>query len=154
MNLRDFRDKAAIVGVGNTCYRELYRTRDPLRSSYSLGFEAFKKALDDSGLRKEDIDGVIVSRVPSYTTLCTMLGIQNLRLTKVLPPEGRMSGVALQYAAMAVYTGMANVVACIYGNDGRSSGATYGGEAAFVDSYNAPYGMTSPGSSFALMWQR
>jgi len=154
MGLKELRDKVAIVGVGNTAYGELYRTRDPLRTSYGLGLEAFKKALDDSGLSKNDIDGVVVSRIPSYTKMCMMLGIQNPRLTDILPGEGRMSGVAIQLAVMAICTGMAKTVACIYGNDGRSAGATYGAEPESFDSYASPYGMTSPGASFALMWQR
>lgn len=83
-----------------------------------------------------------------------MLGIKNPRYTLILPGEGRMSGVALQQAAMAVYSGMADVVACIYGNNGRTGRSTYGAEPERFDSYNSPYGMTSPGASFALMWQR
>lgn len=144
MGLEDLRDKVAIVGVGNTSYGEMYRTRDPLRTPYSLGREAFKKALDDSGLSKDDIDGVLVCRIPNYTKMCMMLGIQNPRVTFPVPGQGRMSGVALQLAAMAVSTGMANTVACVYGNNGRSAGATYGAEAEKFDSYSSPYGMASP----------
>jgi len=154
MKLKNMRDKTAIVGVGNTPFGALYRTRDPYRTPYTLGLKAFENALEDCGLRKEEVDGVIVSRIPSYSKMCVMTGIKSPRLTNVLEAGGRMSGVALQYAAMAVYTGMANVVACIYGNDGRSAGASYGGEPQMIDSYNAPFGMTSPGASLALMWQR
>lgn len=154
MKLKDFSDKTAIAGVGNTPFGALYKKRDPRRNAYTLGLEAFENALEDSGLRKEDIDGVIVSRIPSYSKMCAMTGIKNPRLNNGLVAEGRMSGIALQYAAMAVYTGMANVVACIYGNDGQSAGATYGSETEALDGYNAPFGMTSPGASLALMWQR
>ncbi len=155
MGLKDLRDKTAIVGVGNTPYAALYRTRDPLRNTYTLGLEAFKNALEDSGLRKEDIDGVILIRIPSYTSFCAMAGIRNPKLTNVLPQQGRMCATALQYAVMAIYSGMANVVACIYGNDGRSAGATHGGESGWlIDSYNTPFGMSSRGASVALMWQR
>jgi acetyl-CoA acetyltransferase len=154
MSLKSFKDKAAIVGVGNTPYGQLYRTRDPLRTSFSLGRQAFKNALADSGLRKEDIDGVIVSRIPSYNKMCYMLGLNHPRITEIQPGEGRMSGVALQYAAMAVYSGMANAVACIYGNDGRTVKASYGAEPGWYDNYNSPYGMSSPGASWAFMWRR
>ena len=154
MGLAEFRDKAAIVGVGNTPFGALYKTQDPLRDSYTLGLEAFENALKDCGLSKEDIDGVIVSRIPSYSKMCVISGIRNPRLTNVLEPSGRISGLAVQYAAMAVYTGMANVVACIYGNNGRSAGASYGAESWMIDNYNLPFGMTSPGASLALMWQR
>ncbi len=156
MNPDDFRDKVAIVGVGNTPYGEMYRTRDPLRTPYSLGRDAFKKALDDSGLTKDDIDGVIVFRIPNYAKMCMILGLQHPRITYPIPGQGRMAGAALQLAAMAIHTGMASTVACIYGNDGRSAGAMYGAEveAEGFESYGSPYGMTSPGAPVAMMWQR
>jgi len=154
LNSSDFSNKVAIVGVGNVSYNTLYKTKDPLRTPYSLGLEAFKNALNDGGLRKEEIDGVLLSRIPSYGRMCNMLGIRNPRYTMTLPAQGRMSGVAIQLAAMAVYSGMADIVACIYGNNGRTGGATYGAEPERLDNYNAPYGMTSPGAAFALMWQR
>ena len=51
------RGKAAIVGIG-----ELPTKRDyPGRSSYSLCAEAAKLAIEDAGLRKEDIDGVMAA---------------------------------------------------------------------------------------------
>ena len=69
-----------------------------------------------------------------------------------------MSGVALQTAVMAITTGMADVVACVYGNNGRSAGAKYGG---VVDTgndstsiFDSMYGMTSPGAYVAAMYQR
>ena len=54
--LKALSNKVAIIGVGNTPFGPFYRTRDPLRNVYSLGFEAFKNALEDCGARKEDID--------------------------------------------------------------------------------------------------
>ncbi|MFC1885995.1 thiolase family protein [Thermodesulfobacteriota bacterium] len=154
-DMKQFKDKVAVVGVGNTCDGPLYRTKEPLRTSYGLGLEAFKNALEDSGLSKKDIDGLAICRIPSYVKMSTMLGLQFPNWLGVYEGSGRMAGAALQGAAMAIYSGMADYVAIIYGNDGRSVGATYGGEAKrALDSFNAPYGMTSPGASHALMWQR
>ena len=68
-NLADLRDKTAIVGVGNTDFGSLYRNLDPERSSYDLGMEALKIAMDDAGLTKDDIDGVLVSRCGSSLTM-------------------------------------------------------------------------------------
>ena len=154
MRLKDLKDKVAIVGVGNVSYDQLYRTRDPQRDSYSLGFEAFKNALDDSGLSNQDIDGMITCRIPSYNKMCYELGVNHPKYTHWQPAHGRMSGMGLQEAAMAVYTGMADYVAVVYGNDGRSIRVYYGGEGSGTDNYNTPYGMSSPGASWALMWQR
>jgi acetyl-CoA acetyltransferase len=71
-----------------------------------------------------------------------------------------MSGLALQTAVRAIVTGAAEVVACVYGNNGRTAGATYGGatgEPSGRDDtvvYDAMYGMTSPGAYISLMWRR
>ena len=154
MRIESLKDKIAIVGVGNVPYGQLYRTREPNRDAYGLGVQAFKNALNDSGLQKEDIDGVIVNRIPKYQKMCYEIGINHPRYSHWQPGDGRMSGMALQEAAIAVYSGMANCVACVYGNNGRSVRVFYGGEGAGIDNYNSPYGMTSPGASWALMWRR
>src|SRR5262245_34962616 len=118
------RDKTAIVGVGNTNYAAL-RVPDPARTSYRLGTEAFQAALDDAGLGKDNIDGFIVVRIPEYTRMAANLGLKEQKFVNILEGGGRMAGMAIEYAAMAVASGMANYIACIYGNDGRSAGATY-----------------------------
>jgi len=51
MDLGDFRDKAAIVGVG---YTEKQGTV-PGRSALSFAQEAAKAAIEDAGLKKEEI---------------------------------------------------------------------------------------------------
>ena len=155
--LRALRDKTAIVGVGTTEFGAIYRDLDPERSAYDLGRIAFLEALRDSGLKKSEIDGVIVSRIPHYGRMCEVLGIRYPRFVNVLPGEGRQSGIALQYAALAVANGLAGAVACIYGNNGRSTGARYGGEdrgASTQAMFEAPYGMTSPGAVSSLMFRR
>jgi acetyl-CoA acetyltransferase len=143
------------VGVGNTDYAAL-RVPDPNRTSYRLGTDAFRAALDDAGLRKEDIDGFIVVRIPDYTRMAANLGLAEQRFVNIFEGGGRMAGMAIEYAAMAVAAGMANYVACIYGNNGRSAGATYGGETdrEQTHSYDALYGMTSPGGYVAHMFRR
>lgn len=153
-SLADLRDKTAIVGVGNTDFGSLYRNLDPERSSYDLGMEALKMAMDDAGLTKDDIDGVLVSRIPNYTQFCDMLGRHHLSYASILPGGGRYSGLAMQYAVMLVNSGLANVVACVYGNNGRSVGATYGGEREESGAFDTLYGFTSPGASWAMMWRR
>ena len=100
---------------------------------------------------------MIVSRLPHYGRMCEVLGIRYPRFVNVLPGEGRQSGIALQYAAMAVASGLATAVACIYGNNGRSTGARYGGENRGVSTqamFEAPFGMTSPGAVTSLMFRR
>jgi acetyl-CoA acetyltransferase len=154
----DLRDKTAIVGVGNTPFGALYRDLDPERSAYDLGAQAFVAALEDAGLQKGDVDGILVNRIPDYGRMCDVLGIRYPRFTNVTQAGGRMSSLTVQYAAMAVNAGLADVVACIYGNNGRSVGARYGGEGGGggneTGTSDAVYGMTSPGAAVAHMFRR
>lgn len=153
---RTTRDRTAIVGIGTTPFGALYRDVDKERTSYELAADAFAVALDDAGLKKQDVDGLICVRVPSYQRMANELGLHRVRLVNALEGAGRMSGVALQYAMMAVATGQATTVAVVYGNNGRSAGARYGGgfEADSPAAYDAMYGMTSPGAYVSMMYRR
>ena len=63
-DFRALKDKMAIVGVGNTRYGNFPETDD-----YGLGADAFRAALDDCGLAKDKIDGLLVCRIPYYARL-------------------------------------------------------------------------------------
>lgn len=156
MSLDAIRDRTAIVGVGTTAFAQRYRELDPELTAYELAVEALTNALDDAGLTNKDVDGLITARVPSYARMADVLGLRHPRFVNGLEGSGRMSGVALQTAVMAVTTGMAEVVACVYGNNGRSAGARYGGEEGGESTaiYDTMYGMTSPGAYVAMMFRR
>lgn len=146
------RGKVAVAGVGRTTYGRL-----PGQSPEDLGIWALDEALEDCGLSRGDIDGLIVSRIPDYQIFCEMTQISP-RFVNVTPGQGRMSGATIQIAAMAIATGMCDVIALVYGNNGRSAGAKYGGTG---DRYGGagggawfPYGMTSPGAAHAMMFAR
>lgn len=138
-------NKFAVVGVGNTPYGSF-----PEKSDYGLGADAFKLALEDSGLEKQQIDGLLCCRVPYYAQMGAVLGIDP-RWTVTLPGHGRMSGMGIIEGMMALECGAADYVALIYTNIGRSRRMNYGGEdmAGIWD----PWGMTSPGGAHALMFQ-
>jgi acetyl-CoA acetyltransferase len=149
--------QVAVAGVGNTPFGALYRQRNPERTSYELAADAFADALADAGLDKSEVDGLLCVRVPHYGRMADMLGLPELRLVNVIEGAGRMAASAIHQAAMAIATGAAEVVAVVYGNNGRSAGATYGGAEAGPEStvaYDAMYGMTSPGAAVAHMYRR
>ncbi len=150
------RDRVAIVGVGTTRFGELYRDRDAKRSAFDLGAEAFTAALNDAGLEKDAVDGIVCARLPSYVRMADMLGLRRPRFCLGVEGAGRMSAVALQIAAAAIENGLADTIALIYGNNGRSAGATYGGDdgPSPTGVYDTAYGMTSPGAYVAMMYQR
>ena len=150
------RDKTAIVGVGNTNFGAMYRDLDPERTSFELALDALARAIEDAGIDKKDIDGLLCVRVESYARMADVAGLHHLRLVNQLEGSGRMAGVALQYAVMAIVTGQAETVAIVYGNNGRSVGERYGGRFS-PDSpaaWDAMFGMTSPGAAVAHMWRR
>lgn len=142
----------AVVGIGNTSYGRL-----PQYDAYGLGMWALKKAVADAGLRFEDIDGLIVNRIPDYQRFCEMAGLNPSYVTTT-PGHGRFCGICIETAAALIRAGLATTIALVYGNDGRSAGARYGGA---EDTYGSgggggwsAYGMTSPGAFHALMARR
>jgi acetyl-CoA acetyltransferase len=148
----------AVVGVGQTNHRELFLEKGVQRDAHALGAEALRLALDDAGMAKEELDGLLVSRV-GYNRMADVLGIHHPRFVQELEGSGRMSGVALQNAVALISSGAAEVVACVYGNNGRSAQMKYGGEGAGEGAgptagYDAMYGMTSPGAYVSMMYQR
>jgi acetyl-CoA acetyltransferase len=143
---------AAVVGVGTTRYGRI-----PDHDAYDLGMWALTDALNDAGLKFEDVDGIIVNRIPDYQRFCEAAGIDP-RFVTTTPGHGRFAAVCIETALALVASGRCKTVALVYGNNGRSAGAAYGGP---EDSYGSganglwfPYGMTSPGAFHALMMRR
>ncbi len=152
MPAREIRNRVAVIGVGTTSFGRL-----PGLTPYDLGAWAFREALADSGLGARDVDGLIVNRIPDYQRFAEMVGLDP-RMAWITPGQGRMSGVSIQMAVLAIHAGLARTIACVYGNNGRSVGQQYGGADDRYGSGAAglwfPYGMTSPGAAHAVMFRR
>lgn len=144
------RSKVIVAGIGATAFG-VFADED----AYTLGATALTAALADAGLERHLIDALIVVRIPEYQRFAEQYGIDP-KLAFALQGQGRMCGVAMELAASLVAAGQARNVAIVYGNDGRSSGAKYGGANDGYGSGNAamwaPYGMTSPGAVHAMMF--
>jgi acetyl-CoA acetyltransferase len=146
------RSPVAVVGVGHTRYGKL-----PEYDPYALGLWALTEALADAELKFDDIDGLIVNRIPDYQRFCEIAGLDP-NYVSITPGQGRFAGICIETAAALIRDGLASVVALVYGNNGRSGGDRYGGAG---DTYGSggggqwfPYGMTSPGAFHALMARR
>jgi acetyl-CoA acetyltransferase len=140
------RNAASVVGVGTSAYGSF-----PDMDEYGLGAQAFRAALQDCGLDKNKVDGLLVCRVPSYFRMGEVLGLDP-HWTMTLPPHGRMAGIGIVEAVLALATGQAKYVALIYANIGRSRRISYGGgEGGAVWD---PWGFTSPGAAHAMMFRR
>ena len=105
------KDKVAIVGIGETEY-----SRDAGVSVLSLNLQAATRAVEDAGLTIKDIDGLL-PRADLVTTdeLLSNFGIKDLRYSVIIRMGGASATASLQSAAMAVASGVAKVVLCVFG---------------------------------------
>lgn len=148
---------AAVIGVGQTDYVGDYarvRAGEKAHDSYGYAALAFNDALADAGIARDAIDGLIVGPTVAYERVGELLGIN--------PTWGgqRDAMLAVIEACMAIHSGLATTVACIYGNDQRSAAVQYGGPQAMGGDlflsyvYHSPWGYTSQGALYAMMFRR
>ena len=97
------RDRAAVVGVGATAYGSF-----PETDEYGLAANAFREAIADCGLDKDEIDGLLVCRIPSYFRMGEVLGLDP-RWTLTMPPHGRMSGIGVIEACAGAGDGASEI---------------------------------------------
>jgi acetyl-CoA acetyltransferase len=121
-------EDAAIVGVGMSG-----PTRHQPRPGIELAAEAFMDALDDAGLNKDEIDGIVVNigrpAGPDYDQFAQMLSL-DISYANETWAHGRFTGTTIQTAALVTQARKARYVACIYGyhlEDGLIGGTTWKG---------------------------
>lgn len=141
----EFRDKIAVVGVGTGAYGNF-----PQYDDYTQGAIAAKLALDDCGLTKDKIDGLVTHRLGSFVRTAEVLGI-NPNHVGMFVRSGRFCGMAIQNAIAALLSGQAEYVLVVYANNGRSVRDPYGGGEGGL--WNSA-GMTSAGAQHAMFYQR
>ncbi|MGE3075635.1 MAG: thiolase family protein [Dehalococcoidia bacterium] len=128
------RGATAITGFGMTPMGRIYK------STMELAADATRTAIADSGLKKDQIDGLLINAGITGTTgggltlgLQNYLGMQNLRLLNHMNAAGSTAAQMVQYASLAIANGMANHVLCVFADaplkDGTSAGAAYGSAA-------------------------
>ena len=150
------KDKAALTGIGETEY-----VRGSPKSSAELQLEASLKAIADAGLTPKDIDGIIpigISAAPVEDFIANF-GIDDLRLSAVVPHGGASGVMALQTAAAAVATGVCRHVLVPFGRNvtaGALAGARIHTMPQFhlVTEFEYPIGAISPAQLYAPMARR
>ncbi len=147
----------AVIGVGESDYvadHARVRAGEKPHDSYGYAAIAFSRALKDAGISRDDIDGLIVGPTVAYERVGEILGIN--------PTWGGQQDAMLAVieACMAIKAGLATTVALVYGNDQRSAAVQYGGPEAMGGNlflsyvYHAPWGFTSQGALYAMMFRR
>ncbi|MFF4696662.1 lipid-transfer protein [Streptomyces chattanoogensis] len=150
--------RAAIAGIGATAF-----SKDSGRSELKLAVEAVHAALDDAGLALADVDGLVTFTMDTTPeiTLAQAAGIGELSFFSRIHYGGGAACATVQQAAMAVATGIAEVVVC-YRAFNERSGRRFGSgvqqrepsaEGAALG-WNLPFGLLTPASWVAMAAQR
>jgi acetyl-CoA acetyltransferase len=151
------KDVAAIVGIGETDYPTDYqraRAGERYEDGYGYAAQAFTRALADSGLAREDLDGLVAGPAVALERVGEVLGIDPTWSTQADAANAVMSAVT------AIHAGLAECIALVYGNDQRTGGTAYGGPQAMGGErylayvYYGPWGLTSQGALYALTTSR
>ncbi|MFZ5653386.1 MAG: thiolase C-terminal domain-containing protein [Pseudomonadota bacterium] len=157
----DIRDKAAIVGIGETEY-----VRGADRPSAEAMLEATRAAIADSGLKPQDIDGIVLPPVLiTAEEVAANLGIRDIRYAVGINMGGASPVTALQSAALAIAAGIAKNVVVMVGWNGYSAlrpkpGIKHRETISIpalertLTNYYLPYGAASPVQMYAWIAMR
>ncbi|MEU7485157.1 lipid-transfer protein [Streptomyces sp. NPDC042319] len=150
--------RAAIAGIGATEF-----SKDSGRSELKLAVEAVRAALDDAGLGPEDVDGLVTFTMDTSPeiTVAQAAGIGDLSFFSRVHYGGGAACATVQQAAMAVATGIAEVVVC-YRAFNERSGRRFGSGVQHREAsaegtalgWNLPFGLLTPASWVAMAAQR
>jgi len=151
---------AAIVGIGATDF-----SKNSGRSELRLAAEAVRDALDDAGLTPTDVDGLTTFTMDTNTEVAVgrAAGIGELTFFSKVHYGGGAACAIIQQAAMAVATGIADVVVA-YRAFNERSGMRFGqvqtrlmenADSTGVDnSFSYPHGLSTPAAQVAMIAKR
>lgn len=152
---------AAIVGIGDV---ELQNGKVlGGKSVLQIQAESAKRALEDAGLTKDDVDGIFIAgqwgvpgvgQFPS-AVIAEYLGIQP-KYTDTTQIGGSSPEVHVGHAAAAIQAGLCDVALILYGSTQRSekSRNLSGRPPTFSSQYETPYGLPSPVGGYAMAAHR
>src|ERR1700688_2126391 len=152
--------KAAIAGIGATDF-----SKDSGRSELRLAAEAVRDALDDAGLSPSDVDGLTTFTMDTNneTAVARAAGIGDLKFFAQTGYGGGAACGTILHAAMAVATGVADVVVA-YRAFNERSGMRFGqvqtrlvenADSTGVDnSFSYPHGLSTPAAQVAMIAKR
>ncbi|MFD8762932.1 lipid-transfer protein [Streptomyces mirabilis] len=150
--------RAAIVGIGATEF-----SKDSGRSELTLAAEAVRAALDDAGLTATEVDGMVTFTMDTSPeiTVAQAAGIGELSFFSRVHYGGGAACATVQQAALAVATGVAEVVVC-YRAFNERSGRRFGAGVQQREpsaegvalGWALPFGLLTPASWVAMAAQR
>ena len=155
-----FSGEVAIAGIGATEF-----SKESGRSELRRAAEAATAALADAGLAPADVDGLVTFTMDGTAeiALARELGIGELRFFSHVGYGGGAACGCVQQAAMAIATGIAQVVICYRALNERSGhrfgqvsrAAAQAPTSAGVDnSWHYPMGLSTPAATVAMIARR
>jgi acetyl-CoA acetyltransferase len=160
MSNRTLSGRAAIAGIGATEF-----SKESGRSELQLSCEAVLDALADAGLSAGDVDGLVTFTMDNSSEIAVAreLGMGDLRFFSRINYGGGAACGTVQQAAMAVATGVADVVVCYRGFNERSGqrfgqvsqwAATQVNTNGLDNAFTYPYGLSTPAATVAMQARR
>jgi acetyl-CoA acetyltransferase len=155
-----FSGAASVAGIGATEF-----SKESGRSELQLSAEATLSALADAGLAPADVDGLVTFTMDnsSEIALARELGMGELQFFSRISYGGGAACATVQQAAMAVATGMAEVVVCYRGFNERS-GQRFGQVQSWAaaqlntngldNAWSYPNGLSTPAATVAMQARR
>ncbi|MBD0861726.1 lipid-transfer protein [Gordonia sp. zg691] len=152
--------QAAIAGIGATEF-----SKDSGRSELRLAAEAVSAAIADAGLTPADVDGLVTFTMDtnSEISVARAVGIGELTYFSRIHYGGGAACATVQQAAMAVATGVADVVVA-YRAFNERSGLRFGQVNSAVanqenssgteNAFSYPHGLSTPAAFVAMIAQR
>jgi acetyl-CoA acetyltransferase len=151
-----FKNHVAIAGIGETDY-----SRFSGRSELQLSLEAINLALEDAGVDRTEVDGLMRWSVDtsSEATIAENLGIQDLAWFGEIRLAGNVGAALVTSAAAAIYSGLANVIVIYRGVNGRSGrrygrGEVLGQNGRDSAAFTEPFGLLTPQHGLAMTTRR
>ncbi|MHB1774898.1 MAG: lipid-transfer protein [Acidimicrobiales bacterium] len=160
MSAHRFAGQVAIAGIGATDF-----SKDSGRSELRLAVEAVAAALTDAGIDPAEVDGMVTysAETNPEVDIARALGIGELTFFSRIHYGGGAACATVQQAALAVSSGVAEVVVCYRAFNERSGnrfGAGVQGRAPVANAEMAhfasysPVGLLTPAQWVAMAAQR
>ena len=151
------RNRVAIVGVGESEIGKI-----PHMTGLGLNAQAAKRALEETGLKPSEIDGLLTAysiTEPYFmlgSVMCEYLGLKPT-FNASMVVGGASPAVMLKHAAEAIVSGQARVILCCAGEN-RATGQSRDQAVAALAAvghpyYEQPYGASIP-SFYAMITRR
>ena len=156
--LDDFRKKVALVGVAESDLGET-----PHLTELQLHAQAAKRALDDAGIPKSEIDGILSVTSARHVRFPSVTVAEYLQITPSYTDTTGMGGSSfeamVQHAAMAIAAGICKTCLITYGSTQRSQASrNLGGvsQESWIpqSQFDSPYALPMMAGAYAMAAQR